>query len=399
MVMNINRLRTYFQKENKALMEKISGVFASKSGRELAQSYIFGLLGSAERKNGWQLSESLGLETPYSIQQFLYRGRWSADGLRDALRQYVVKQMGDLDGVLVVDETGFLKQGKKSCGVMRQYSGTAGKVVNCQVGVFLIYATSKGYTFLDRKLYLPKEWMQDRERCKESGIPESTEFQTKPQQALSMLQEAYNAGVPFNWVTGDSVYGDYRDIRTWLESQDKYYVLCVSGKEYVWQGLKQVRVSSLLENLSEDIWITESAGNGSKGERLYDWGIIPLNLPSNSSCRRWLLVRRSLTKTEEMRAYVCYAPSTTPLRKFLEIAGTRWKIETSFAESKSEVGLDQYEVRSYSGWYRHITLACAAHILLTILQSISGNSVSGVFRTPPSDMSLKEFKKGRGLSV
>ena len=397
--MNIDKLRTYFQKGKETFMEAISGVFASKSGRELAQNYILGLLGPAERKNGWQLAESLGFQTPYSIQQFLYRGSWSADELRDALRRYTVTYMGEPDGVLVVDETGFLKQGKKSCGVMRQYSGTAGKVANCQVGVFLIYATSKGFTFLDRKLYLPKEWIQDGQRCKEAGIPEGTEFQTKPQQALSMLQEAYNVGVPFSWVTADSVYGDYRNIRAWLESQDKYYVLCVSGKEYVWQGFEQVRVSSLLENLPEDIWFTGSAGNGSKGERLYDWGMIALNSPPEGSCRRWLLVRRSLTKAEEIRAYVCYGPSTTPLSKFIEIAGTRWKIETGFAESKSEVGLDQYEVRSYCGWYKHITLACAAHILLTVLHSISGNSVPDALNDPPSYTSLDEFKKGRNLSV
>ena len=365
----------------------------------MAQNYILGLLGPAERKNGWQLAESLGFQTPYSIQQFLYRGCWSADELRDALRQYTVMHMGELDGVLVVDETGFLKQGEKSCGVKRQYSGTAGKVANCQIGVFLIYATSKGFTFLDRKLYLPKEWLEDRQRCKESGIPENIEFQTKPQQALSMLQETYNAGIPFSWVTADSVYGDYRSIREWLESQDKCYVLCVSGKEYVWQGMKQVRVSSLLENLPEDIWVTHSAGDGSKGKRLYDWGMIELDSPPKGSCRRWLLVRRSVTKTEEMRTYVCYAPSTIPLSKFIEIAGTRWKIETNFAESKSEVGLDQYEVRSYSGWYKHITLACAAHILLTVLHSISGNTVSSALSNPPSYTSLNEFKKGRGLLV
>jgi len=261
---------------------------------------------------------------------------------------------------------------------MRQYSGTAGKVANCQIGVFLVYTISKGFTFLDRKLYLPKEWLQDKELCKESGIPEDKEFQTKPQMAHSMLEEAHNAGVPFNWVTGDSVYGDYRNIRIWLESQNKCYVLCVSGKEYVWQGYKQVRVSNLLENLPDNIWTTDSAGNGSKGERLYDWGLILLNSPSSGAWRRWLLVRRSLTKTEEMRAYVCHAPLSTPLSKLIEIAGTRWRIETSFAESKSEVGLDQYEVRSYLGWYRHITLVYAAYILLTVLHSISGNTIFDV---------------------
>lgn len=397
--MNINKLRTCFQKETETLMNEISRVFASKSGRKLAQNYIFGLLGAAERKNGWQLAESPGYQTPYSLQQFLYRGRRDADELRNSLRKYTIDHPGESDGVLVIDETGFLKQGKKSCGVMRQYSGTAGKVSNCQTGVFLVYTASKGFTFPDRKLCLPKEWLQEEERCREAGIPEDTEIQTKPQMALSMLQEADKAGIPFTWVTGDSVYGDYRSIRIWLESKDKSYVLCVSGKEYVWLGWKQERVSSLPENLSDDIWITESAGNGSKGERLYDWGIIPLNPPPDKPCRRWLPVRRNLTKTDELRAYVCYAPEATSLEKLIEVAGTRWTIETCFAEGKGEVGPDQYEVRSYSGWYRHITLACAAHVLLTVLRNLSGPPILDMMEATPTEMSLKEFKKGRGLPV
>lgn len=397
--MKAEKVRSYFQKEIQSLMEEISGVFANKSGRELARSYIQGLFGPAERKNGWQLAEELGYQTPYRIQQFVYRGRWSADELRDALRRYAIKHLGETDGVLVVDETGFLKQGRKSCGVMRQYSGTAGKVANCQVGVFLVYSTSKGFTFLDRKLYLPQEWLQDEPRCREAGIPEGTEFQTKPQMALSMLKEAYETGVPFSWVTGDSVYGDYRKIRTWLESEETNYVLCVSGKEYVWRDFEQIRISALLETLGDAIWNVKSAGNGSKGKRLYEWCRLPLNPPLNPAYRRWLLVRRSLAKKEEMRAYVCYAPATTSLEKLAEVAGRRWTIETSFAESKSEVGMDQYEVRSYGGWYKHITLSCVAHAFLTILRSMQCDPPFDFSEYAPSESSMKEFKRGRHLSA
>jgi SRSO17 transposase len=267
------------REEMDKLMDQIGPVFATISGREQAKKYILGLMSPIERKNGWQMAESLGQKTPYAIQQFLYRGQWSADQLRDCMRTYVKEGLGDPEAVLVVDETGFLKQGKKSCGVMRQYSGTAGRVENCQVGVFLTYTSSQGFTMLDRRLYLPKEWAEDKQRCLAAGVPEEVEFQTKPQIALEMIQEAVKAGVPFTWVTGDSIYGDFRDIRMWLESEGKQYVLCVSGKEDVWRGLKQHRVSRLLEGLPEEGWIRDSAGEGSKGERLYDWMLLHLNPP------------------------------------------------------------------------------------------------------------------------
>ena len=377
-------------------MDKIRRVFATSSGREQAKNYILGLMSPIGRKNGWQMAECLGQKTPYAIQQFLYRGKWSADEMRDCMRRYISEQIGEPDAVMVVDETGFLKQGKKSCGVIRQYSGTAGRVENCQVGVFLTYASSRGYTILDRRLYLPKEWEEDKERRRAVGVPEETQFQTKPQMALEMIQEAVEAGVPFTWVTGDSIYGDFRDIRMWLESQGKRYVLCVSGKEHVWSGLKQHRVSKLLENLPVEGWIRESAGTGSKGERLYDWILLHLNPPPMEGWARYLLVRRSIDKPGVLRAYVCCAPEDIPMQTLIRIAGTRWTVETCFAESKGQVGLDQYEVRSYAGWYKHITLACLTHALLTVLKTAC-TVFPSVPIPKPSDSSLEAFKKGRGL--
>ncbi len=380
------------------LMVRIGKVFANESGFRRAKKYIEGLLSPIARKNGWQMAEALGEKTPYSLQQFLYRGRFSADGLRDALRGYVNDKLGDDDGVLVVDETGFLKQGKMSCGVKRQYSGTAGRVENCQIGVFLTYASDRGHAPIDRRLYIPEDWLADAERCRKAGVPETAEFQTKPKMALEMIQEATAAGVRYRWVTGDCVYGDYRTLRLWLEDQRKCYVLCVSGKEHIWQGLEQVRVSNMIKNLPNDGWLEASCGDGSKGVRLYDWRVVAINPPSEEGWTRFLLIRRNKTNPDDMRAYACFAPSDTPLEKMIQIAGKRWTVETCFAESKSLVGLDQYEVRSYSAWYKHITFACLALALLTV---ISCNSLDTMTfqQHHPSTSSLEAFKRGRGLRV
>lgn len=394
--MRTKEIKEQSAQEQEELEKRMEPVYRGKGGREQAREYVLGLMSPIERKNGWQLSEGLGRSTPYAIQQFLYRGRWSADVLRDTLRTYVIERMGEPDGVLVVDETGFLKQGKKSCGVMRQYSGTAGRVENCQIGVFLTYASSKGFTMLDRRLYLPKEWAEDAVRRKAAGVPEEVAFQTKPQMALTMLQEAAKAEVPFSWVTGDSVYGDFRDIRNWVESQSKGYVLCVSRKEYVWVGFTQHRVGELLQTIPEEAWYMQSAGPGAKGERLFEWAILELNRPPVKGWKRWLLVRRSIAEPEEIRAYACFAPEDTMLEKLAEVAGIRWTVETSFAESKSQVGLDQYEVRSYAGWYKHITLACIAHAFLTVLKATTDETLP--LPAPlPSESTLDAFKRGRGL--
>lgn len=385
---------TAWIQEFDVLNGRISRIFHNKSGRENARKYLSGLLSSAQRKNGWQLSENVGEKTPYALQQFLYRGSWSAESLRDELRSYVAETIGSEEGVLVVDETGFLKQGKKSCGVKRQYSGTAGRVENCQIGVFLTYASGKGYAAMDRRLYLPEEWINDAVRRKEAGIPEEVTFQTKPQLAMEMIRQAHEAGVPFAWVTGDSVYGDFRGIRQYCESTGKGYVLCVSGKESLWIGFQQHRVSKLLASLDSDRWQAISCGDGSKGERVYDWQVIALNHPPCAGTMRCLLVRKSQT-TGELRAYVCFAASSTTLEDLVRIAGMRWTVETSFAETKSEVGLDQYEVRSYHGWYKHITLACLAHALLTRLSCLTSERTFQ--QCVRSSSSLAAFKRGRGL--
>lgn len=378
------------------LLTRIGKMFPSAPSLANAKKYMQGLLSPIERKNGWQMAEALGETTPYSLQQFLYRGQFSADSLRDSLREYVNEKLGDEDGVLVVDETGFLKQGKMSCGVKRQYSGTAGRIENCQIGVFLTYASERGHAPIDRRLYIPEDWFEDPARCKKAGIPEKVTFQTKPQIALDMIQSATQAGVLYKWVTGDCVYGDYRTIRLWLEDQHKCYVMCVSGKEYIQIGWDRVSVSSILKSLEEENWFEASCGDGSKGTRTYDWQAIETGFRPMDGWKRYLLVRRSKTDPSNLRAYACFAPDDIPIEKHIQIAGTRWTVERCFAESKSEVGLDQYEVRSYSGWYKHITFACLALALLTV---ISSNSLDKklIQQHNPSSSSLDSFKRGRGL--
>ena len=387
------------------VMKKLNKRFVSRSGRETVQQYITGLMSTAERKNGWQLSEALGKKTPYAIQQFIYRGNWNADEVRDDLREYVKEKLGDESGVLIVDETGFIKKGKKSAGVMRQYSGTAGRIENSQIGVFLTYATPQGHGIRDRELYLPKEWIDDKERCKEAKIPEDTIFKTKPQMALEMIKSANEAAVPFSWVTADSVYGDFRDIGMWLEGISKGYVMAVSGKAYIWQGFTQRRISTILKALPVTEadspvaagWERLSAGSGSKGERMYDWMLIPANDPPTKGWKRDVLIRRSISKPDEVSAFVCYYPESTSIKELAAVAGTRWRIEQSFEEAKGEVGLDHYEVRSYDGWYKHITLSCWALALLTALKidAASPNFQSSI--AVDSSCSLDSFKKGRGL--
>jgi SRSO17 transposase len=373
--------------------------FARREARRHAGAYIRGLLSPVERKNGWQLAEVNGDATPYGLQHLLGRARWDVAAVRDALRAYLVQYMGDPHAVLVFDETGFLKKGQQSAGVARQYSGTAGRVENCQIGVFLAYASVHGHALLDRALYLPKAWTDDRARCAHAGVPAEQLFATKPQLARQMLQRAFEAGVPAAWVTGDSVYGDDRRLRVWLEEQDHAYVMAVSGKEYVWQAGRQHQVKSILAALGTEGWARLSAGAGTKGLRWYDWMWLPLAASWQPDWRRWLLVRRSLSDPTELTAYVVFAPHATTLATVVQVAGSRWTIERAFEEAKGEVGLDHYEVRSWTGWYRHITLAMWAYALLTVLRAVQLPIEAAPKKTlsQPALRSLAAFKAARGL--
>ena len=278
-----------------ALHARIALRFSRSESRQRVLAYLQGLLGSVERKNGWQLAEYAGDATPDGVQRLLAVYHWDADQVRDDLQGYVVEHLGDPGGVLVVDETGFLKQGTKSVGVKRQYSGTAGKVENCQIGVFLAYGSRRGAAFLDRELYLPQEWVADWERRREAGVPEGVAFRTKAQLAQGMIGRAVAAGVPFAWVTGDTVYGNDRRLRRWLEEQGLCYVLAVKNNEPLWADTERVSAPvaarRLAEEIPDDQWQRLSAGDGSKGPRLYDWGWLPIRPWSEPGRGHWLLVR------------------------------------------------------------------------------------------------------------
>lgn len=376
---------------------RLTPYFERTEPRQRALAYLRGLLSPVERKNSWQLAEVSGDVTPYGLQHLLRRALWDPDAVRNELRTYLIKHFGEANAVLVIDETGFLKKGRHSAGVARQYSGTAGRIENCQIGVFLAYASRHGYTLLDRELYLPEEWTNDRARCQQAGIPADRRFATKPALAKQMLQRTLAAGVPAQWVTGDSVYGDARRWRLWLESCPQAYVLAVSGKEYVWLDWQQRRVSTILAALPADGWLRLSAGEGAKGPRWYDWRWLPLAAPMNPGWCRWLLIRRSASEPTDLAAYVVFAPEDTPLEEVVRVAGRRWTIESCFDAAKSEVGLDHYEVRSWTGWHRHITLAMWALALLAVLRA-GAIAVEAFKKSPPSGpSSLAAFKASRGL--
>ena len=349
-----------------ALLARLGPRFGRVEPRRRAAAYLKGLLAPVERKNGWQLAEAAGDRTPDGVQEFLSRVRWDADAVRDDLRAYVAEHLGDPGGVLVLDETGFVKKGGKSAGVQRQYSGTAGRIENCQIGVFLAYASRYGRTLIDRALYLPEGWAEDRARRAEAGIPEEVAFATKPKLGLAMLERAHAAGLPFAWVTADSVYGADHALRRWLQDHGLGYVLAVTRAQRLGFG----RVEDQVAEVPADGWHRLSAGDGAKGPRLYDWAYLPYGGDAAPGWEKGLLIRRSIAQPDELAFYLTHATDGTALADLVRVAGTRWTIEACFEAAKGEVGLDQYEVRSWTGWHRHVTLAMLAHAYLAVLRKV-----------------------------
>jgi SRSO17 transposase len=390
--------------ELEAVGERLSAHFTRSEARQRAKDYLRGLLSEAERKNSWQLAEVAGNSMPYGIQHLLGRANWDAHALRDDLRGYVLEGLAGEQSVLIVDETGFIKKGDKSVGVKRQYTGTVGKRENCQVGVFLAYASERGQAFIDRELYLPEEWALDKERSERAGVPEEVGMRTKPELAKAMLVRALDAGVKAAWVVAECVYGESRRLGMFLEQREQPYVLALSGKAYVWAGLRQHRVGEVLEALGRGELLPEegfrriSAGDGSKGPRLYDWRRLALNPPPQEGFERWLLVRRAIEDPEEITAYTVFAPKGTTLEELARVAGSRWRVEIGFEEAKGEVGLSHYEVRSWVGWYRHISLSLFAHAFLATIRA-EGMDIEGALgTTAEGSQSLRAFKGKRGLS-
>jgi len=270
--------------------------------------------------------------------------------------------------VLIVDETGFLKKGDRSVGVQRQYSGTAGRIENCQIGVFLALASSKGRALIDRELYVPRSWSEDAARRAEASVPEDVVFSTKQRLAQKMLSRAFDVGFSPDWVLADEVYGSDSKFRRFLEERGQAYVLAVSSQQRLWVGFSQKRVDAIGRELSPKEWHRLSAGDGTKGERLYYWTGGQFGVPTEQGLRKWLLLRRSVEKPEEVAYYLCLAPADTSLKELARAAGQRWSIECCFEAAKQETGLDEYEVRSWHGWYRHITLSMLALVFLAVVR-------------------------------
>ena len=351
------------------LFARVAGRFSRVEPRRLAFAYVRGLLAPLERRNGWTIAEHAGRRSPNAVQEMLYSPCWDPDAVRDDVRDYLIEQVGDPAGVLIADETGFVKKGVRSAGVQRQYTGTTGKVDNCQIGTFLAYASTKGRALIDRELYLPRSWTDDRDRCATAAVPDEVDFATKPEQARAMIERAVAAGVPFGWFTADEAYGQNPGLRRWLEQQDIAYVMATRCDDEVPAGLHTTtRVDHLIARVRPGAWRRMSCGDGAHGPRVYDWASLPIRRSFAHGRRGWVLARRSVT-TGEIAYYVCCGRRGTRLRDLVRVAGARWAVEESFQTAKNEVGLDQYQVRRYDAWYAHITLAMAAAAFLVVTRA------------------------------
>src|SRR5437868_10611127 len=381
--------------EFEAFHARFADLFERSESREQARKYLRGLLTEAERKNSWQVAEAVGDRIPERMERLLYRVPWDADAARDRLQEFVIETCGEPDGIGVVDETGFLKKGKKSVGVARQYTGTAGKRENSQVATVLSYASKDAHVFLDRELYLPEGWAGDRVRRAEAHVPEEVGFATKPQQAVVMLERAWEHGVPMRWVTGDEVYGDAPRLRETIQAHGRFYVLAVSANTRVWTQRPEVEeptdqtggrprlaarvakgapksrmVSEIIANLPTSAWKRLAVVEGEKGMITYDWARVRVvesreQLPGRDV---WLLSRRSLSTPDQLAYYLAYAPPKTSLETLVRVASSRYTVEQCIEEDKGETGVDEYEVRFWHSWYRHITLSMMAHAWLASIK-------------------------------
>jgi SRSO17 transposase len=360
------------------LHARIAPRFARPEPRRRALAYLQGIMSEIRRKNSWQLAEHAREATPYGMQRLLASAVWDDDLVREDLRNYVYEHLGSADAILVIDETSFPKQGDKSAGVKVQYCGTTGQIENCQVAVFLDYVTALGHTLIDGEIYLPQDWIDDRERCREAGIPDSVGFRTKCELARLMVERVSNAQMPISWVVADTVYGNNLDLRTWLEDHGYFHVLAVACNEPVGiqtpDGRKYVEVREVEAlRLHAQDWQRLSMGDGTKGPRLYDWACTPVLHQWEDDGKHWLLIRRCIDNPKIKTYYFVFGPAGTPLQVMVKVIGFRWRIEDDFETSK-DLGLAQYQVRCFIAWYRHITLVLLAHAFLAVICAQARNA-------------------------
>ncbi|MEV7046729.1 IS701 family transposase [Amycolatopsis sp. NPDC051061] len=354
------------------MIARIASRFTRVEPRRRARTLLLGLLSDLPDKNCWTISEHAGDDTPDGIQHLLRKAVWDADKVRDDLRDYVTEHLGDAGAVLVVDETGDLKKGTHTVGVQRQYTGTAGRIENAQVAVYLTYATDTGHAFIDRALYLPRSWTTDPGRCADAGIPDDTVFATKPALATTMIGRALDAGVRAGWVAGDEVYGADPRLRKDLEQRGVGYVLAVGCDRRVSTPAGTLRADGVAARLPKHVWQRLSAGTGAKGHRYYDWAFADIDIDEPGG-HRWLLIRRNRT-TGELAFYRCHSPEPVPLRILVQVAGRRWTVEESFQTGKGLTGLDQHQVRRWTSWHRWTVLAMFAHAFLAVVASTERNA-------------------------
>jgi SRSO17 transposase len=357
---------------------RMRGLFTQERVAASANLFLDGLLGDERRKTGWMRAEAAGDPGPWRQQAILGRGRWDADGLRDIVREYVVENLAADDAVMVIDETGFLKQGKASCGVARQYTGSAGKITNCQIGVFAAYVSARGHAFIDRALYLPKSWTGDPARLATAHVPEAVAFATKPALAVQMIRRALAADVPFSWVAADAVYG-VGDVEQTLRRACKGYVLGVRSDHHFgsWGGKPPVagKAEEIARDLAPDAWQRLSAGEGTKGARFHDWAYCELadldadeyDETQSGLWTRGLLIRRNISDGD-LAFFTTWCPAGTGIQTLVAVEGHRWAIEDSFETAKNELGLAHNETRSWHGWHRHVSRVMLAFAMMAVIR-------------------------------
>lgn len=346
-----------------ALMARIAGRFARVEPRRRARSLVLGLLSNLPRKNCWTIAEHAGHATPAGLQHLLARAKWDAEAVRDDLRGYVVEHLGDQDAVLVVDETGDLKKGTHTVGVQRQYTGTAGRIENSQVAVYLVYSTPAGHAAIDRELYVPRSWTDDPDRCQAAGILGEIGFATKPALATTVVTRTLDAGIHAARVTGDEVYGANPHLRATLEARQTGYVLAIACDHQIPTHAGKLRADALAKKLPKRAWQQRSAGTGAKGLRFYDWAVA--DITDTRPGHHQLLIRRN-RRTGELAFYRCYSPAAVPLATLVRVAGRRWTVEETFQSGKGLAGLDEHQVRRWTSWRRWVTLAMLAHAFLAV---------------------------------
>jgi SRSO17 transposase len=378
------------------VLDRIESRFARYEPLRHAAGLMLGMLSGLDRKNCWTIAEHRGDLTPDGLQHLLSRASWDADAVRDDVRGYVLDAFAEPDGVLIVDETGDVKKGTESVGVQRQYTGTAGRIENAQVAVFLTYAARRGHALIDRSLYLPKSWAGDPDRCAAAGVPSGVQFATKPTLAAAMITRAVLAGVPAAWVAGDEVYGADPNLRRTARELGLGYVLQIAANRRVPTHAGPTRVDTIPALLPHGAWQTYSCGRGSKGHRDYAWAWIELlpehagQLATGEHGRHHLLIRRN-SATGELAYLRCYTPRPTTLATLVRVAGQRWRIEESFQAAKGLTGLDQHQVRRWTSWHRWTTLAMLAHAFLAVATAIERDT----HPTPNGmiELTVNEFRR------